>query len=221
MFIDYTNNNNKKLILFFHGWGGQPHMLDHLQLPSDSDLMIFHNYIECHIDPKILAKIKSYPEIHLISWSFGVWMADYICLQYNIQPTTTLACNGTLWPIDDTRGIPPHIASATLKHLNESSLKKFRRRMLGSQSALHALDKRPNPLRSASELYQELEILYNRFAQQKINHRFYQKAIVGLHDMIFPVSAQYRAWQEDKVECLTIEAPHFCFQHISNWNELL
>lgn len=217
----YTTNNNQKLLLFFHGWGGHPQMMHHLTLSDDYDLLICYDYRNDELPQEIVTLITQYQEINVVAWSFGVWMAAYTCQRYNFPITSAIAYNGTLYPVDEQFGIAPHIAHATLEQLTETSLKKFRRRMMGGLDGLKKLSEHPQNLRPADELYGELEALYTHFAELKVPYHFYQSAVIGSHDMIFPAKAQLTAWQKDKAEIANIEAPHYCFAHFTQWEELL
>ena len=109
-------NNQKHLLLFFAGWGMDetPFLTIH---PTDKDWMICYDYRSLEFDADIL---QEYSEITLIAWSMGVWAASQIMKQYLSLPLSqSIAINGTLYPIHETKGITPTIFEGTLQGLNE------------------------------------------------------------------------------------------------------
>ena len=99
-------NNQKHLLLFFAGWGMDetPFLQIH---PTDKDWMVCYDYRSLEFDAGIL---QEYSEITLIAWSMGVWAASQIMKQYPSLPLSqSIAINGTLYPIHETKGIAPAI----------------------------------------------------------------------------------------------------------------
>lgn len=122
-------NNQKHLLLFFAGWGMDetPFLTIH---PTDKDWMICYDYRSLAFDTDLL---ETYSQITLIAWSMGVWAASQIMKQYPHLPVSqSIAINGTLYPIHETKGIAHSIFDGTLQGLNEQTLQKFQRRMCGS-----------------------------------------------------------------------------------------
>ena len=97
-------NNQKHLLLFFAGWGMDE--TPFLQIrPTDKDWLICYDYRSLEFDAIIL---QEYSEITLIAWSMGVWAASQIMKQYLSLPLSqSIAINGTLYPIHETKGITP------------------------------------------------------------------------------------------------------------------
>ena len=122
-------NNQKHLLLFFAGWGMDetPFLTIH---PTDKDWMICYDYRSLAFDTDLL---ETYSQITLIARSMGVWAASQIMKQYPHLPVSqSIAINGTLYPIHETKGIAHSIFDGTLQGLNEQTLQKFQRRMCGS-----------------------------------------------------------------------------------------
>lgn len=105
-------NNQKHLLLFFAGWGMDetPFLTIH---PTDKDWMICYDYRSLAFDTDLL---ETYSQITLIAWSMGVWAASQIMKQYPHLPVSqSIAINGTLYPIHETKGIAHSIFDGTLQ----------------------------------------------------------------------------------------------------------
>ena len=112
-----NKKNNKKLIVFFNGWGMDENVVKHLK-PEDYDVIMFYDYNNLDMD---LSLLEEYEQKHLVSWSMGVMTATLFNIKYN----TSTAINGTLKPIDDKFGIPVKIYDLTLNNFNQNSSQKF------------------------------------------------------------------------------------------------
>lgn len=214
----FLDNKKENLILFFHGWGGDEKMLSHLNL-HEYDCIILYDYRLLEMENELLKKIKSYKNIHVISWSFGVWAGAYICQKYHILPIDATAYNGTLYPLDDKRGISPSIAQGTLEQLNEENLLAFYKRMFQNADDRERFLKL-HQLKNITQLKNELENLYNAFRSFSLNHTFYTRAFVSKKDKIFLSRKQKNAWLEDGAKIDEIESGHFCFYGYKSWDEL-
>ncbi|MGY0400097.1 MAG: pimeloyl-ACP methyl esterase BioG family protein [Ostreibacterium sp.] len=222
--IYLTKNKVKKadtLLLFFHGWGGDEAMLSHLKKSHQADIMLCMDYRELILSDNRLALIKSYQTIKVIAWSFGVWVAAYICQYYNINVYYAIAYNGTLWPIDDEQGIPKAMAKATLATLDERHLTQFRRRMMASNTEFQRLNESAQYRRPLIILSDELTLLYGYFKNYQTPFNFYQKAIIGINDRIFSAKNQENAWQANNSSVIRTQSSHFCFYNYNRWNHLL
>ena len=124
----------KEALLFFAGWGMDETPFMH-NLPPNKDLIICYDYRSLDFDSTLLS---TYEGIYVVAWSMGVWAASQVLPDSNLPLKQSIAINGTPFPIDDMRGIPPAIFEGTLNNLNEATLQKFRRRMCGSGSAFQA-----------------------------------------------------------------------------------
>lgn len=209
------------LILFFAGWGMdkepfRPTPKEAASAPSD--VLICYDYRTPEFDVTLL---EGYTAITLIGWSMGVFMASHILSAYpNLPLTKRMAINGTCYPIDAERGIPPAIFAGTLQALNEVTLQKFNRRMCGSAEAFRAFSTHA-PHRLVEELKEELlaiEQLYsisvsiseNRTRTFDGNSSFsWDVALIGLNDQIFPPAHQVAAWQANKTPFCSIAEAHY------------
>ena len=121
-------------VIFFSGWGMDAEPFAHWPLRHFSrDLWLVHSY-HCPTDPTFLTTMKSYREIRIISWSFGVRCAwDWINTSAaELSVTSLTAINGTLTPIHRQEGIVPSIALKTLHGLTEQTYAQFLTNMCGS-----------------------------------------------------------------------------------------
>ena len=102
-----NKKNNKKLIVFFSGWGMDEKSVSHLDF-SGFDVLVFFDYRNLQTDENVWHDINAYSEIFLVGWSMGVMIssifANKIC-----KITKKIAVAGTLKPIDDNYGIPVKI----------------------------------------------------------------------------------------------------------------
>lgn len=196
--------NHPRLVLFFAGWGMDEHpFIDYR--PEDSDLLLCYDYRSPDFDFSLL---KGYRHISLIGWSMGVWAAAE-ALQYAGLPIEeSIAVNGTLTPVDNARGIPEVIFRGTLEGLNESNLRKFRRRMCGSNEAFKVfLEKAPQ--RGVEELREELRRMGERAVALPPPAFRWEKAVIGKEDLIFPAANQRNAWLHTGTAWTEEEIPHY------------
>ncbi len=212
----HKQENANQLILFFCGWGGDEKAFMHLK-SDGSNVLLLYDYRSLNLDDQLLAEIKKYQSIKIIAWSFGVWMAAYMVQKYELDIEDAVAINGTLFPVDDEKGIPEKIAKATLEYLTEASIFKFQRRMVGSENWKKYQELAP--YRDFEDLKEGLSALYNYFKNEGVVD-IYTKVIIGKEDMIFPYRNQKNAWKE-KEDLVEIEGYHFCFFDCDNWNHLL
>lgn len=181
---------HKKLFLFFAGWGMDENPFKAYQVP-EHDFMVVYDYSSLSFDDAVL---KPYDEIKVVAWSMGVWAASQF-LKNNCYPVTeSVAINGTHFPVDDRKGIPTRIFTATLDGLNENTLYKFRRRMCGSADALKRfLDKAPK--RDMESLREELDSIGKLSLSLPPSRFEWNKVYIGNRDMIFPVGNQTAGWE--------------------------
>ncbi len=213
-----NKSNNKKLIIFFNGWGCDEIPFTHLEY-EENDVLMCYDYKTLDIDQDIISEIKTYASYSVIAWSFGVWIGQYICNQHHLAPQKSVAINGTLKPIDENLGIPEAIVMGTLNNLNERNFIKFQRRMLGSADVWKSFESH-KPQRNFSDQKDELQSLTAHFRLDLSNSFLYNIAIVGTEDLIFNPDNQKAFWK-DKVEISETKAPHFCFYNYNTWNEIL
>lgn len=203
------NNNNKKLILLFTGWGCDENLFNR-KTKKGYDYMICFDYE--NIDFKY-QEIQHYDEIFVIAWSMGVWVANTILSNEETQKLNikmSVAFNGTPFPIDDTKGIPKEIFKGTLDNFSEKTLAKFRRRICGdTENTKEFLSHMP--YRDTKSLLKELSSLWNITTTCKINNIYrWDYAIISKADKIFPSANQLNFWKEIKTcKISEIEAEHY------------
>ncbi len=198
-------NNQKHLLLFFVGWGMDPTPFLTIY-PIDKDWMICYDYRSLTLDASLL---ETYSQITLIAWSMGVWTASQIMKQYPHLPVSqSIAINGTLYPIHETKGIAPSIFDGTLHGLNEQTLHKFQRRMCGSTDDYKAFQA-TSPQRPVEELKEELAAIQKQYFSLPPSDFKWQKAIIGKSDRIFLPDNQYPAWENQVDSLEQVEAAHY------------
>lgn len=198
-------NNQKRLLLFFAGWGMDetPFLSIH---PADKDWMICYDYRSLAFDTHLL---QPYSHITLIAWSMGVWEASQVMKQYPHLPVyRSLAINGTLYPIHETKGIAPSIFDGTLQGLDEQAILKFQRRMCGSIADYKAFQT-VSPQRPVDELKEELAAIQKQYLSLPPSDFKWQKAIIGKNDRVFLPHSQCLAWKSQTDAIEQVEAAHY------------
>ena len=179
-----------RLLLFFAGWGMDEHPF--LQYaPPDSDFMICYDYRTLDFDTSPLA---GYTVIDVVAWSMGVWAASQVLSKVSLPIRRRIAINGSPFPIDEKRGIPPAIFMGTLEGLNEASLRKFQRRMCADGNVF-ARFQLTAPERSIEELKEELAAVAEQYRMLPTETFAWEQAIIGESDRIFPPTNQRAAWK--------------------------
>jgi len=197
--------HRKHLLLFFAGWGMDetPFLEIH---PTDKDWMICYDYRSLAFDATLL---QEYSQITLIAWSMGVWAASQILQQYPHLPVSqSIAINGTIYPIHETKGIAPIIFEGTLQGLNEQTLQKFQRRMCGSAADYKAFHVTA-PQRPVEDLKEELASIQKQYLSLPSSDFVWQKAIIGKEDRIFLPDNQWLAWRNKVNSLEQVEAAHY------------
>ncbi len=214
----WIRNKKNKLLVFFNGWGCDEYSFSHLHA-KDYDLLLLNDYKELILKESLILEIKNYPEIYVVGWSYGVWVANYIWSISQLPVNKAIAINGTTLPMHDQYGIPKSLTLGTLNHLSESSLLKFQWRMVGgSQYWKHFVKNKPQ--RKLADQKEELRALIQHFKKHACKEGFYSFALIGSKDLVFSVDNQRKFWK-GKVPIKEIEAPHFCFYIFKDWDELL
>ena len=174
---------SQELLLLFNGWGMDRRIGDHLLRQSElaglsSDILLCYDYRSLELEAGVMMEAARYARITLVAWSFGVWAARHT----ELPPIArAIAINGTLFPVDDRKGIAPEIFEATLATYSEGSRQRFYRRMCGGREEL-ALFESMAPLRTAAEQQEELNSLkeqLHRAGAAKSALWHYNHAIIG------------------------------------------
>lgn len=205
------DNGSSRLILFFVGWGMDDKPFLSLTVPDGYDLAVVWDYR----DEALALSLDSYAEICVVAWSFGVVSAcRWIAVNGALPLTRCIAVAGTPFPVDDERGIPEAIFSATLNNLNAENLMKFYRRMLGSKAAFEAFCNQL-PQRYIDELADELRTIAQR-GNSDLPISVWDEVIVPTADRIIPPVNQLAAWQ-GYGSLSTVDACHMVdFQSVIN-----
>lgn len=199
-----TPGKHHRLLLFFAGWGMDE--FPFLQYtPPESDFMICYDYRTLHLDTSL---IKPYAMIDVVAWSMGVWAASQVLQGLSLPIGQSVAINGTPFPIDERRGIPPAIFQGTLEGLNPTTLLKFQRRMCLDGTSF-ACFKETAPKRTVEELKEELDAIGRRYRQLPPADFNWQQAFIGQNDRIFPPAHQQVAWKESGTLITTGDEAHY------------
>lgn len=186
----------KRLILFFAGWGMDAGMFAGISRPG-YDVVVVYDYTDPDFD---MAAVEGYEEIVVVAWSMGVYYADRFIRGYRPSGpvlTKCIAVNGTLSPIDDNLGIPPHIYELTSALPDENAVGKFCRRICGGASAMAALMPQA-PSRSVRELRDELIAIRRMVESNPLpasDTSLWDEILISERDLIFPPANMLRAWE--------------------------
>lgn len=201
-YIILNKNNNKSIILFFTGWGMDANPFKKIEEPG-YDYALIYDYSDFRLD----LNIEEYTNIHVFAWSFGVYAAAQWIAKNAIKPTSSVAINGTTFPIDDELGIPTNIFQGTLENLSERTLMKFNRRMCGSsENYKNFIEHQPN--RDINSLKEELISMQKHSASNNVIHTNWDKAYISEDDHIFPIENQKNAWREHAKIKITLKDAH-------------
>ena len=201
-----NKKQNKKLIIFFNGWGMDENIVSHLGC-DDFDVLMFFDYNTLNSDFDF-EKLETYQEKHLLAWSMGV-MIGSIFVDKIGTINNSIAINGSLKPIDEDFGIHPKIYDLTIKGFNEKGREKFIKSMFSKDS-----DFTCESSRKISEQHSELIAL----KEYKSNENFkYNKVLISDEDKIIPTKSQVKFWNIEP----NFESGHCPFLQFSKWSELL
>lgn len=182
----------KRLLIIFAGWGMDENPFRDIHRP-DYEIKVVYDYRH---EPKLPTDyLKSFSEICVVAWSFGVPAATRFILNHQDLPITAkIAVNGTLYPVDDQKGIPENIFLGTLQNLSAETLHKFYRRMCGSKDRLadyltHA------PKRPIDELADELRAIQTQpTIESDKTIDLWSTVFISQKDLIIPTANQITAW---------------------------
>lgn len=207
--------NKPNLVLFFAGWGSSPAYFDEMTA-RNCDVWMFYDYRLPQLPDDLDDTLLKYNQVVVIGWSFGVWMANHLCLSIKQKLTGAVAINGTLNPVDDMEGIPTAIFNGTLDGLSPRGVEKFNRRMaIEKEHTLNILKAAMH--RTFDDVYEELSLFADRLTHAD-NH-IYNRAIVGEQDRIFPAENQLRHWHH-QAETVAAGLGHFVFFDLNHWDTL-
>jgi biotin synthesis protein BioG len=197
--------DNKKLIVFFNGWGMDENVVKHLVIDG-FDLVMFYDYSNLDTDFNFQA-LDKYEETHLVAWSMGVMIGTLFASKLKTLVSST-AINGTLTPIDIENGIHPRIYDLTIRGFNEAGRDKFVSNM-GLQNGDY---KGRND--SIESLKNELIAIKNYKADEDFK---YDKVLISNNDKIIPTKNQVNYWKQNP----NMECGHAPFYIFKKWSEIL
>jgi len=208
-------HHRRECVLFFCGWGMDPSPFRELPA-ADLDLCMFFDYREAH--PVHLEGFAGYQRLHLVAWSWGVWMASHLLADQAAAFASRTAIGGTLLPVDPQRGIPPDSYNAMLDRFGPETLDTFHRDMFDDPGQL-ARFLAHRPQRDLPGLRDEMAACRDAFLHAGQGRDIYSRALVTSRDRIFSGRNQLRAW--GKVRGEVTPWPHFPFYHLAGWRDLL
>jgi len=216
MRVSFLNKkHNKKIIVFFNGWGMDYRAITHIP-NSDFDIVMLNEFFDLHLD---LSQLLKYDEIYVVAWSLGVWVANFWLIESGIKPTKTIAINGTLKPIDASFGIAPEAFQGTIDNWNESNRMKFQLRMFKDRK-LFSSNLNKLPIRSINEQKQVLEILQSKIIENNVLDYSWDKVFIGSDDLIFLTENQIIFWN-NKASVIKLPMPHFPFLTLNTWEKII
>lgn len=189
--VSIIKENHSRLLLFFAGWACDETPFRHYR-PQGMDYTVCFDYRTLDMDTDFTSR---YEEVHIVGWSMGVWAASYVAPRIGGNVATSTALNGTPFPIDELRGIPPAIYQGTMEGLCGASLHKFLRRMCADSTAFRAFLSM-TPRRPLEELREELASIAKQDASLPAPRWDWTEAVTGMDDRIIPPANQLKAWYE-------------------------
>lgn len=191
-----------ELLIFFAGWGMDENPFKEYR-PLRKDFMICYDYTSLDFNYYMTT---SYSSISIVAWSMGVWAASKVLDKKNLPLASCVAVNGTPYPVDDHKGIPVAVFMGTLNGLNEVSLRKFQRRMCGSNTLLeNFLNK--SPQRTIEDLKNELQAIGEQAINLSFSSLIWNKAYISDKDKIFVPGNQVKAWTE--TDTTIVDGEHY------------
>jgi len=211
------NSDRKNLIIFCNGWGMDGNPFRSL-LSVEYDVYMLYDYRQLAVHPDIEAVAEKYEQVHLISWSMGVWVGQKLFSDKQHLFRRTIAINGTLCPIDDRFGIPEKVFNATLADYGEGARFKFYKRMCREKMNLKLFLAR-QPQRSLEGQREELAALKNSVDCLPVKESIYKEIIISDRDLIVPSASQFNYWQG--IQVTPVSGCHFLFNLWQSWDQFL
>jgi pimeloyl-[acyl-carrier protein] methyl ester esterase len=218
-----VRDGRQDLLLFFNGWGMDRRTAAWIASAepdaSGHDLIVAYDYRDIALPEWLPAEMARYRSVHLVAWSLGVWAA----LHSGIEGIDrAVAVNGTPFPVDSKRGIPPGIFQGTLGQWSDLTRSRFERRMFAGREHDPRIEA-VRSLRSSADQQEELRSIaavVGAGDARPVSSWSFSKAVIGGRDLVFLPETQHAAWQgTDSVHIG--DMPHFPFFHHAGWEELL
>ena len=205
-YIWINKENNKKLIVFFAGWGQRkPIELQH----NGYDILMMYDYRNTD---SIDIDFSDYKNKYLIAWSMGVYVCNYFFEIFS-NFDKYIAINGTQNPINDLYGIPIKIYNLTINNFNTQSCTKFVQKI---SPVINTNDYLISPI---NELKDELQAIKNLTLTKMLK---FDKAIISMNDKIIPPKNQINWWKKENVPIIKLEnTNHYIFNIFNKWKDLI
>jgi len=208
---------HKKLIVFCNGWGMDGCPFLGLKCAA-YDVCMFYDYRRIIEQLPIDIAFHRYEQVHLVSWSMGVWVGQKLFAEKQHLFNRTIAINGTLCPIDDRFGIPVQVYDGTLAGFSEAARLKFYRRMCREKRGIKRFLAQ-QPQRSVQDQAEELVVLREIVDCLDSEESIYREVLVSEQDFIVPTANQLNFWRQGLITRLT--GYHFPFYLWQSWDQLL
>lgn len=214
-----NQSGNPGLLIFFNGWGMDAKPFARLDA-TGLDVLMIYDYSNLDMPVDLNALVEQYSSCRLTAWSLGVWAAASALSGTRKLFASTLAVNGTLRPVDAEYGIAPEIFQGTIDSWNTVARKKFYRRMCVVPEVTAAFSASEPERDIASQQRELIAIQQAALNQQSPAPNFFDRAVIGGEDRIFPAAAQEKFWFSANVPCKITAAPHYPFAGLRHWKEL-
>lgn len=211
-----AKQGRKSCIIFFGGWGMDPNPFKNIPIQTHDLLMVSDYSAPAKLDLQDLS--ESYEQIHLIAWSMGVWAAPFFIGDQTQIITTATALNGSLFPIDDKKGINRSIFKNMINNFSSQTLHDFYANMFTDSREKDRFFENL-PRRTKDNIGHELAQLWKHYDTHGPAKNIYDKKIIGSRDRIFTARNQVRCW--GKEQCSITKAPHFPFYTWSSWDRII
>lgn len=183
-------DGTERLLLFFAGWGMDERPF--LDLNPSCDFMVCFDYLSMDFDAGL---VRSYDRIDVVAWSMGVFAASRLDVLDRLAVFSSTAFNGTLYPIDDRKGIPECVFTGTLRNISPDAMSRFDRRMCNKSSL--QIYRQNHPGRTIDSLREELfqisQLCKSACAGNTLS---WNHVYIGDSDLIIPTANQKAAWQD-------------------------
>ncbi len=199
--------SHSSCVLFFAGWGMDPAPFADISLPGH-DLLLIYDYSQLERTVPSEMAGNRYDQLHLVAWSMGVWAAATVLDRGAAGFASTLAVNGTLTPIDDTRGLGTAVYDTMIHNLTPDTLHAFYDSMFAVSSEA-ARFRACRPHRCREDLRRELISLRDAYREFGPAPDIFTRKLVSSRDRVFPARNQLRAWGREN--CILVKTGHFPF----------
>lgn len=187
-----VKEGNPVLILYALGWGADPRAVAHIR-PAGYDALCLYDYRA--VEKMAAETFSEYTSVILFAWSFGVPMSERLLAAVPFRKTVAL--NGTPHPVDDRHGIPERAFRVTLQAVAKTGTETFDRRTYGEFYEKVCEGPGNRPLEAKNK---ELEKLYELSRAETPGNFYWDEAVIGESDLIFPPQNQLAYWREASPE---------------------